>query len=84
LSAKEFLDLADVPAAVKWFAHIANPQTRRAYQKLSRTSCASRASACLAQRPGEEGLWRGHDALQALGRLVALRIPRLWRTVGDG
>src|SRR6267143_531076 len=33
LSAKEFLDLADVPPEIEWFANITNPQTRRAYQK---------------------------------------------------
>jgi site-specific recombinase XerD len=32
LTAKEFLDLADVPPEVEWFANITNPQTRRAYQ----------------------------------------------------
>src|SRR5688500_836712 len=32
LSAKEFLDLADVPPEFEWFANITNPQTRRAYQ----------------------------------------------------
>src|SRR6266581_2297167 len=32
LSAKEFLDLADVPPEIEWFANITNPQTRRAYQ----------------------------------------------------
>ena len=32
LSAKEFLDLADVPPETEWFANITNPQTRRAYQ----------------------------------------------------
>src|SRR5688572_14305100 len=32
LSAKEFLDLADVPPEVEWFANIQNRQTRRAYQ----------------------------------------------------
>jgi integrase/recombinase XerD len=31
LSAKEFLDLADVPPEIEWFANITNPQTRRAY-----------------------------------------------------
>ena len=30
LSAKEFLDLADVPPEIEWFANITNPQTRRA------------------------------------------------------
>ena len=29
---KEFLDLADVPPEIEWFANITNPQTRRAYQ----------------------------------------------------
>jgi integrase/recombinase XerD len=32
LSAKEFLDLADVPPEIEWFANITNPQTRRAYK----------------------------------------------------
>ncbi len=32
LTAKEFLDLADVPLEIEWFANITNPQTRRAYQ----------------------------------------------------
>jgi integrase/recombinase XerD len=32
LSAKEFLDLADVLPEIKWFANITNPQTRHAYQ----------------------------------------------------
>src|SRR5437660_12790160 len=32
LTAKEFLDLADVPPEVEWFANITNRQTRRAYQ----------------------------------------------------
>jgi hypothetical protein len=32
LSAKEFLDLADVPPEIEWFANITNPQTRRAHQ----------------------------------------------------
>jgi site-specific recombinase XerD len=32
LTAKEFLNLADVPPEVEWFANITNPQTRRAYQ----------------------------------------------------
>jgi integrase/recombinase XerD len=32
LSAKEFLNLADVPPEIEWFANITNPQTRRAYQ----------------------------------------------------
>ena len=32
LTAKEFLDLADVPPEIEWFANITNPQTRRAYQ----------------------------------------------------
>ncbi len=32
LSAKEFLDLADVPPEIEWFANITNPRTRRAYQ----------------------------------------------------
>jgi hypothetical protein len=32
LSAKEFLDLADVPPEIEWFANITNPQSRRAYQ----------------------------------------------------
>jgi len=32
LSAKEFLDLADVPPEIERFANITNPQTRRAYQ----------------------------------------------------
>src|SRR5215813_3918675 len=32
LSAKKFLDLADVPPEIEWFANITNPQTRRAYQ----------------------------------------------------
>src|SRR6266849_10633241 len=32
LSAKEFLDLTDVPPEIEWFANITNPQTRRAYQ----------------------------------------------------
>jgi integrase/recombinase XerD len=32
LTAKEFLDLADVPPEVEWFANLTNPQTRRAYQ----------------------------------------------------
>jgi len=32
LTAKEFLDLADVPPEVEWFANITNPRTRRAYQ----------------------------------------------------
>jgi site-specific recombinase XerD len=31
LTAKEFLDLADVPPEIEWFANITNPQTRRAY-----------------------------------------------------
>jgi site-specific recombinase XerD len=32
LTAKEFQILAEVPAAVEWFANIDNPRTRRAYQ----------------------------------------------------
>jgi len=32
LTAAQFQTLADVPAAVEWFANIDNPQTRRAYQ----------------------------------------------------
>jgi integrase/recombinase XerD len=32
LTAKEFLDLADVPPEMEWFANITNRQTRRAYQ----------------------------------------------------
>jgi site-specific recombinase XerD len=32
LTAKEFLDLADVPPEVEWFANITNRQTRRGYQ----------------------------------------------------
>ena len=32
LSAKEFLDLADVPLEIKWFANITTPQIRHAYQ----------------------------------------------------
>jgi integrase/recombinase XerD len=32
LTAKEFLDLADVPPEVEWFANITNRQKRRAYQ----------------------------------------------------
>jgi integrase/recombinase XerD len=32
LTAKEFLDLADVPPEIEWFTNITNPQTRRAYQ----------------------------------------------------
>jgi site-specific recombinase XerD len=32
LTAKEFLDLADVPPEVEWFANITNRLTRRAYQ----------------------------------------------------
>jgi site-specific recombinase XerD len=32
LTAKEFLDLADVPPEIEWFANITNRQTRRAYQ----------------------------------------------------
>lgn len=32
LTATEFQQLADVPAAVEWFANIDNPRTRRAYQ----------------------------------------------------
>ena len=31
LSAKEFLDLADVPPEIEWFANITNPKTRQAY-----------------------------------------------------
>src|SRR5262252_3013067 len=31
LSAKEFLDLAEVPPEIEWFANITNQQTRRAY-----------------------------------------------------
>ncbi len=32
LSAKGFLDLADVSPEIEWFANITNPQTQRAYQ----------------------------------------------------
>jgi site-specific recombinase XerD len=32
LTAKEFLDLADVPPEIEWFANLTNPQTKRAYQ----------------------------------------------------
>lgn len=32
LTATEFQQLADVPAAAEWFANIDNPRTRRAYQ----------------------------------------------------
>src|SRR5256884_9019903 len=32
LSAKEFLDLADVPPEIEWSANITNPNARRAYQ----------------------------------------------------
>ncbi len=32
LTATEFQQLADVPAAAEWFADIDNPRTRRAYQ----------------------------------------------------
>lgn len=32
LNATQFQQLADVPAAVEWFANIDNPRTRRAYQ----------------------------------------------------
>jgi integrase/recombinase XerD len=32
LSAAEFIDLADVPPEVEWFANIINPRTRRAYR----------------------------------------------------
>lgn len=32
LTAAEFQNLAEVPAAVEWFANIDNPRTRRAYQ----------------------------------------------------
>jgi hypothetical protein len=32
LTAAEFQILAEVPAAVEWFANIDNPRTRRAYQ----------------------------------------------------
>ena len=33
LTAQQFVQLADVPAATTWFANIDNPQTRRAYQR---------------------------------------------------
>jgi integrase/recombinase XerD len=32
LTAKEFLDLADVPPELEWFANLTNARTRRAYQ----------------------------------------------------
>lgn len=32
LTSVEFQTLAQVPAAVEWFANLDNPQTRRAYQ----------------------------------------------------
>ena len=33
LSAKEFLDLADVPPEIEWFANITNPQTYRIFKR---------------------------------------------------
>lgn len=33
ISAEEFQQLADVPAAAEWLANIDNPNTRRAYQR---------------------------------------------------
>ena len=33
LTHQQFQQLADVPAAMTWYANIANPQTRRAYQR---------------------------------------------------
>ena len=32
LTAKEFLDLANVPPEIEWFANVTNSQTRRVYQ----------------------------------------------------
>ena len=90
LSAKEFLDLADVPPEIEWFANITNPQTRRAYQNdlkdfmrfaritnpevFSVSGRDARTLDRLAQGPGGEGMRRVHDSPKALGRLVALRI----------
>ncbi|MCS4315542.1 site-specific recombinase XerD [Pseudomonas sp. BIGb0381] len=40
LSAAEFQQLANVPAAVEWFANIDNPRTRRAYQNDLEDFCS--------------------------------------------
>lgn len=87
LSAKEFLDLADVPPEIAWFANITNPQTRRAYQndlkdfmrfarisnpEVFRVVTRAHLIACLAQGSGGEGMRRLHDSAQALRRLVSV------------
>lgn len=40
LSAREFQQLANVPAAVEWFANIDNPRTRRAYKNDLEDFCS--------------------------------------------
>ena len=85
LSAKEFLDLADVPPEIEWFANITNPQTRRAYHndlkdfmRFTRITnpevfrVVTRAPHCLAQGSGGEGKRRLHDSPEALGGLVTV------------
>lgn len=40
LTAAEFQHLAEMPAAVEWFANIDNPRTRRAYQNDLQDFCS--------------------------------------------
>ena len=89
LSAKEFLDLADVPPEIEWFANITNPQTRRVYQNdlhdFMRFAnirnpevfrVVTRAH-LIAWRKNLEGRELSDSTIpaQALGRVITLRVP---------
>ena len=87
ISAAEFQQLADVPAAAEWLANVDNPNTRRAYGRdvgefMSMLGIGFRAPPRpagprhrLAEDARGPGPRSGDPAAEALGRLLALPLP---------